>query len=159
MEQSSTDASRVVEEWITFEMSGEHYALEVNCVKEIKMVSELSPIPGSPASVVGILKLRGEAVTVVDGAMMLNLNGQSDSEKDCIIILEFKDCLMGLLVNEVKEIVKFAKQDIEVNSNRHSKSMGEQHSDIILGTYQFGDRLVIPIQLDSASMIGEQMED
>lgn len=136
-------------EWITFEIRDELYAVEVIHVKEINTISDIFDVPGSPPSVIGIIQLRGEVISIVDGAQLLGSAPFNESEERRIIILEFEGSYMGLMVNEVKEIIRFSEQDVDSGIQKASAA------EMILGTIQINDKLVIPLKLNPQSMVGE----
>ena len=139
-----------IEEWVTFEVRNEVYAIEVTHVKEINTISDIFDVPGSPSSVIGIIQLRGEVISIVDGAQLLGSKPFIENEERRIIILEFDDSYMGLMVNDVKEIVRFSQQDISSNTQSTSPS------EMILGTIQINDKLVIPLKLNPQLMVGDE---
>ena len=53
-------------QWVTFRLGGETYGINVMQVQEVLRYSEIAPVPGAPAYVLGIINLRGNVVTVID---------------------------------------------------------------------------------------------
>lgn len=53
-------------QWLTFTLGKESYGVDVLHVQEIIQYPEISPVPGSPVYVLGIINLRGEVITVCD---------------------------------------------------------------------------------------------
>ena len=45
-------------QWVTFSLGNEKYGIDVMRVKEVLRVSEISPVPGASAYVLGIINLR-----------------------------------------------------------------------------------------------------
>ncbi|MEK9765813.1 MAG: chemotaxis protein CheW, partial [Thalassolituus sp.] len=66
----SAIASKSVEDpvlqWVTFRLENETYGINVMQVQEVLRYTEIAPVPGAPAYVLGIINLRGNVVTVID---------------------------------------------------------------------------------------------
>jgi purine-binding chemotaxis protein CheW len=57
-------------------VAGEQYALAVEHVAEVVELGAVTPVPSAPSSLLGLLNLRGEIVSVVDLASVLGLHGE-----------------------------------------------------------------------------------
>jgi chemotaxis signal transduction protein len=57
-------------------VAGEQYALAVEHVAEVVELDEVTIVPGAPPSLLGLLNLRGEIISVVDLASVLGLHGE-----------------------------------------------------------------------------------
>ena len=53
-------------QWVTFKLDDEIYGINVMQVQEVVRLPEIAPVPGAPSSVMGIINLRGNVVTVID---------------------------------------------------------------------------------------------
>ena len=74
-------------------------------IQEVVQVGSITPVHHAPPCVAGIRNLRGRIVTVIDLRMVLRL-GPSRLSPDCrILIIEFKDELVGLLVEAVDDTI------------------------------------------------------
>lgn len=80
-------------------LAGEMYALPVTEVIEVADVGEVTPLPGSPAAVLGVRNLRGQVVPVVDLAVVLGLPAAPAPER--IVIAENAGRRAGLAVDDV----------------------------------------------------------
>jgi purine-binding chemotaxis protein CheW len=52
-------------------VGADRYALELTSVREVVHAPDVTPLPGAPATVLGVLNLRGEVVPVLDTAALL----------------------------------------------------------------------------------------
>ena len=77
---------------------GERYALPVGDVREVEARGELTPVPGAPASVVGIRNLRGSILPVVELAGALGLG---DGRGATLVVTDAGGLTAGLAVDEV----------------------------------------------------------
>ena len=53
-------------EVIEFLLAYERYAMELDHVREVFPLKEITPLPGTPPFVLGIINVRGQIVSVVD---------------------------------------------------------------------------------------------
>ncbi|QOC21180.1 purine-binding chemotaxis protein CheW [Wenzhouxiangella sp. AB-CW3] len=101
------------DEWLQFGLDGQQYGLNVLQVQEILCGARITPVPGAPAFVLGLINLRGSIVTVVDARQRLGLVPRPARETDWIIILDVQDQSVGLLVDEVSEVMVLDPDRIE----------------------------------------------
>ena len=83
-------------------VGGESYAVAVEHVIEIAELGELSPVPGGPASVLGVRNLRGEVLPVFDLATVLGIAGAG--LRQCLLVTEHDGLRAGFAVDEVTEV-------------------------------------------------------
>ncbi|HLP58214.1 MAG TPA: chemotaxis protein CheW, partial [Candidatus Deferrimicrobium sp.] len=75
-------------EVVEFRLANENYALECRYIREVFFLKSLTPIPGAPDFVLGILNLRGQIVSVIDLAKFFELPAQGLNEPMWVIVLE-----------------------------------------------------------------------
>lgn len=83
-------------------IAGEQYALPVDGVLEVAELGHVTPVPGAPASVLGVRNLRGQLITVVDLATLLGLEG--DGPRERIVITQEGDRRAGLVVEAILDV-------------------------------------------------------
>lgn len=83
-------------------IAGEQYALPVDGVLEVAELGDVTPVPGAPASVLGVRNLRGQLITVVDLATLFGLDG--DSPRERIVVTEEGDRRAGLAVEAILDV-------------------------------------------------------
>ena len=52
--------------WVTFELAGQLYGLEILKVQEVLADTEIESVPGAAAQILGVANLRGAIVTILD---------------------------------------------------------------------------------------------
>ncbi|NOQ78143.1 MAG: chemotaxis protein CheW [Gammaproteobacteria bacterium] len=128
-------------QWLLFTLGNESYGVDVLHVQEILQYPEISPVPGSPEYVLGIINLRGEVITVCDIRMMLGLADQAITKETRIVMMELADQKMGILVDNVNKIIKIKASDIDTTT----LSEGNR---IIQGTWQQKGQLYILLSIN-----------
>lgn len=90
----------------------EAFGINVFKVKEVISVPEITAAPGMPASVRGMVSLRGELVPVVDLAEFCGIG--STVPKSVLILTEFNGKTQGFLVASVDTILRISWSDMRV---------------------------------------------
>ncbi|WP_163836123.1 chemotaxis protein [Spartinivicinus ruber] len=89
------------------------FGINVLKIKEIIPLQRLVKLPFSHPAVVGIAKLRGTPLTVIDLAHALGIaDYQTTDQNGSIIITEFNRSMQGFLVNHVNRIINCKWNDI-----------------------------------------------
>ncbi|MGM0751375.1 MAG: chemotaxis protein CheW [Bacillota bacterium] len=84
----------------------EEYALPIENVVSIERVEEVRPIPHLPSFVLGLVKVRGELIPVLDLANIL-YNTNAGAEKGMFLLVVHTETMqIGLVVKEAKEILE-----------------------------------------------------
>ncbi len=96
-----------------FSLGNESYSIDALHVQEILQYPDVSPVPGAPDYVLGIINLRGEVVTVCDMRMMLGQVSKVITNNTRIIMMELDDQKMGILVDSVTKILKVKTSEID----------------------------------------------
>jgi purine-binding chemotaxis protein CheW len=110
-------ASSDTQQFLTFVLGGEMYALGILNVKEIIEYGQLTEIPMMPASIRGVINLRGAVVPVVDLAARFGGHASKVQRRTCIVIVEVaqddQKLDIGILVDAVSEVLEIARSEIE----------------------------------------------
>src|SRR3989339_1815788 len=74
--------------YLTFQLRGEIYGLEILKVQEIIGMMKVTRVPRTPAFIRGVINLRGKVIPVVDLRLKFSMESQADTEKTCIIVVQ-----------------------------------------------------------------------
>ncbi len=113
MTQAAKKSSEAVGRWVTFRLENETYGIDVMQVREVLRAPEISPVPGAPSYVLGIINLRGNVVAIIDTRSRFSLPPQEPDDASRILILEAGDHVVGFMVDSVREVVELHASDIE----------------------------------------------
>lgn len=130
-------------QWVTFRLGNETYGLNVMQVREVLRYSEISPVPGAPNYVIGIINLRGNVVTVIDTRERFGLQTAEVTDDTRIVILESDNQVVGILVDSVAEVVYLKASEIETAPNVGN----DESSRYIQGVCHKNDELLILIEI------------
>jgi purine-binding chemotaxis protein CheW len=114
---ASHDAPENQQQYLTFFLADEQYAVGVLNVKEIIEYGVVTRVPTTPPYIRGVINLRGSVVPVVDLSVKFGLQECPVSRRTCIIIMETtlrgERATMGVVADSVSQVIQFAEQDIE----------------------------------------------
>lgn len=100
------------QEYIVFSLSGEEFGLEIKAVREIVESQKIVKLPQSSGLLRGIICLREEVIPVVDLRKHFYDQTTENPETKQIIIFDLVDCLVGILVDNVIEVLALPSQMI-----------------------------------------------
>ncbi len=112
----STETSQLSGKYLTVFLDQESYGIAVLKVREIIRLQKVTPVPQVPHYVKGVINLRGRVIPVIDLRLKFGLNAEV-SERTCIVVVQVQMASgsnqMGLIVDNVEEVVTLADSDIE----------------------------------------------
>jgi len=113
---NTTDESEV-EQFLTFELAGEFYGVEILAVQEIRGWEPVREIPNTPDFIKGALNLRGSIVPIIDLRERFGMESVEYSAITVVIVLSVKVAddthIMGIVSDTVSDVVDINKGDIK----------------------------------------------
>lgn len=143
----------IEQEYLTFMLQGEEYGVDILCVQEIRVWSMVTELPNKPSYIKGVINLRGVIIPIIDLRLRFGQPALDYDEQTVTIILrqqtQQKTTVVGIVVDAVSEVYKFAKQAI-----RKAPAFGNNIDSCFLkGLATVEDKLVI--LLDSETFLNE----
>ncbi len=154
MNQKAVNPQDEVLQWVTFKLEGEAYGINVMQVQEVLRVSEITPVPGAPSYVLGIINLRGNVVTVLDTRMRFGLPVYETDDASRVVIVESNGNVLGILVDSVAEVVYLRSSEIETAPNVGN----DESSKYIQGVYSNEGSLLILVDVNKLLSSNEWQE-
>jgi purine-binding chemotaxis protein CheW len=129
---------------LTFSVGGGEYGVDIMKVREIKVWSEPTRLPGSPPAMRGVINLRGTVVPIFDMRLRFDMGLTEVSEKHVVIIMTIGHRIIGLLVDAVSDILTVNHADI-----RSAPDMQSQIDDAwVKGLISLDKRMVILLETE-----------
>ena len=88
-------------EVVEFVLAHERYAVETRYVREVYPLENLTPLPCTPAFVLGIVNLRGEILSVIDLKKFFELPEKGLTDLNKVIVLQSGNMRFGILADAV----------------------------------------------------------
>lgn len=110
-EITSTEPSQ---QFLVFKIDNEEYALDVLSIEGIVGVTNITPVPGSPNYMIGLINLRGNILHIVDIRIRFGLErdkGHSIND-DVIIIISTSNRRFGILADMVSDVITVFENQI-----------------------------------------------
>ena len=98
--------------YLTFQIEHEFFGIEIRFVTEIIGVQPITFVPEVPSYVKGIINLRGKILPVIDMRLRFKKEPIDYTDRTCIIVIDFRDITIGLIVDAVSEVINIAEEDI-----------------------------------------------
>ncbi len=100
-------------ECVEFLLAHERYAVETRHVREVHPLENLTPLPCTPAFVLGIVNLRGEILSVVDIRKFFDLPERGLTDLNKVIVLRSEVMLFGILADAVLGVRRIPVVEIQ----------------------------------------------
>ncbi len=144
-------------QYLTFRIAGETYAIGVLQVKEILRFETITAVPSTPASIRGVINLRGSVVPVVDLAVKFGFPESPITKLSCIVIVEVnlggEQAVMGVMTDSVSQVVEYLPEDIQP-----PPPFGTNVStDYLVGMGTSDDKFVLILDIDQVLTAEELM--
>ena len=131
------DEDTLKDKYLTFYLAGEDYGLDIAYVTEIIGIQKITDVPDMPAFIKGVINLRGKVIPVMDVRLRFNMESREYDERTCIIVVDIKQTTVGLVVDEVSEVVDIPEEQVEPppksrhgSTSRYLKGMGKAGEDV-----------------------------
>jgi len=98
---------------ITFSICGENYGIELRCINEVRILPRITPIPCTPPFVKGAVNIRGKIFSVIDVRTFLNISSDAQNEFNKVLIVEAANLELGVLVDDVINVVDIPLAEIK----------------------------------------------
>ena len=127
---------------VAFRLNDEEYGVEILETQEIIEMQRITKIPNAPNFVEGIISLRGEIIPIIDLRKRFNLD-ISNEEEQRIIIVETEGNKVGMIVDEVKEVLSISKDTVKPPP----KIAGGINKKYLEGVTKIDDKLLVLLNL------------
>jgi len=117
-----------------------HYGVNVAKVREIIRLPKLTKALNTSDSVEGMIKLREKVIPVLNLSKILN-KYTGELAADRVIVLEFNNVMVGVLVHSVSRIYRISWKNVEAPSS-------SVYSDQVTGLVKMDDRIILVLDFE-----------
>ena len=110
--EEKTSAQEQVEV-VEFLLAHERYALESSYVREVYPLKELTPLPCTPAFVLGIINVRGQILSIIDLKKFFDLPEKGLTDLNKVIVVQREGMAFGILADVILGVRRIAPQDLQ----------------------------------------------
>ena len=139
---------RLAGKYMTFKLAEEEYGLQILRVREIIGLMEITRVPRTKEFIRGLINLRGKVIPVVDLKLHFGMDKLEATEQTVIIVVQFvkndKETTMGILVDEVMEVLNVESDQIEPPPDF---GVGSIDTEFILGVGKADTRVIFLLDI------------
>lgn len=152
MENSFLGEELDEEQMVVFRLADEQFAVNITRVQEINRLSQITKVPRAPHYVEGVVNLRGDVIPVIDLRKRFELAPREYNQFNRIIVSDFGQKKVGIIVDEVLEVLRVPKKDIELAPEIVQESSIQS---FLEGLANLGERMIIMLNLENILQAGE----
>ena len=160
-EQKAVAVVEAPQQYLTFLLGGEMFALAILNVKEIIEYGNLTEIPMMPTFIRGVINLRGSVVPVIDLSARFGGAATEIGRRTCIVIVEMKGADsgdasqdIGIIVDAVSEVLEIPRGEIEPPPSFGAKI----RADFIAGMGKVSGKFVIILNVQRVLSVEEMAQ-
>jgi len=113
--QGDEDFSQSRLEVVEFLLASEHYGIELTYIREIHALTEFTPLPGTPAFVLGLTNVRGRILSVIDIKKLFDLPGKGLTDLNKVIVVRTHQMELGILADAVLGVRTIALNEFQTS--------------------------------------------
>lgn len=132
------------EEFLTFTLGEEEYAIDILKVQEIRGYDSVTCIANTPDYIKGVINMRGVIVPVVDMRLKFHLGNATYDEFTVMIILNLGQRIVGMVVDSVSDVIALQPEEI-----RKAPDFGSTFdTEYLVGLANVGERMAIVVDIE-----------
>ncbi len=133
------NVSREIKQYIVVKLGNEQYGIDIQYVENIVRMQRITRVPKAQDYFKGVINLRGEIVPVMSLRLKFELEPDEFTGKTRILILKLEQqSLVGVIVDEVKEVVNLDDDSVE----KSSYDANDEKSQYLAGIGKHNDNLI-----------------
>lgn len=106
-------------QYIVVMVGNEQYGIDISYIDNIVRMQKITRVPKAQSYFKGVINLRGEVVPVMSIRNKMRLDDDVFTNASRIIILKLEENgSLGIIVDEVKEVVNLSEDEIDKVSNK-----------------------------------------
>lgn len=149
-EELEDDAQRG--KFMTFRTGKEYFGINISYVNEIIMMQPITAIPEAEDYIKGLINLRGKIIPVIDVRTRFKMESQEYTDRTCIIVINVKTTVIGLIVEQIAEVDTISEDDIVPPPSLGHKE--HEHSKYVYGLARTGDS--VKLLIDPEKLIKDE---
>ena len=127
-----------ITQYIIIKLGEEMFGIDIKHIDNIVRMQNITRVPKAPAYIKGVINLRGEVLPVFSLRIKMGMPEVEETKKTRIIILKIDGSFVGLIVDEVREVVTLQNQSIE----KVYRDLSDPTQNFLLGVGKEGDNLL-----------------
>lgn len=110
---ANNEDNNIAVQYIVVKIGNEQYGINIQYIDNIVRNQRITRVPKSQIYYKGVINLRGEIIPVMSIRLKLGLEADEFTDKTRIIIVKVDGATIGVIVDQVKEVVTLENSDTE----------------------------------------------
>ncbi len=110
--KAEATAQRSLIEIVEFVLGPERYGIESSHIREIHPLNEFTPLPCTPAFVLGLVNVRGQILSIIDIKKLFDLPEKGLTDLNKIIIVHAHSVELGILADAILGTRSIAPEEL-----------------------------------------------
>lgn len=145
------------DQYLVFTIRSQQFGFQALRVQEITPVLGITSVPNAPSYIEGMLNLRGRLATVINFRKKLSFESKDHDEDTRIIVAEYDGFPVGILVDNVEEVLRIPKEKVQTLPASTTVSTSDEE-EYVSGVGMLDNRLIILLDLDKVMTKTELVE-
>lgn len=111
--ENTAEESDTLEQYIVVKIGNEQYGINIQYIDNIVRSQKITRVPKTQKYYKGVINLRGEIIPVMSIRLKLGLEDDVFTDKTRIIIVKVENATIGVIVDQVKEVVTLDEENTE----------------------------------------------
>jgi purine-binding chemotaxis protein CheW len=141
---SMSQAGQSGNEFLTFWLGNEEYAIEILKVQEIRGYDAVTRIVNAPAFIKGVVNLRGIIVPIIDMRIKFKLGRVDYNDFTVAIILNVSGRVVGMVVDSVSDVITLDQEQIRPAPDFSTRA----DSNYLIGLGAIDERMLILMDIE-----------
>ncbi|TCK97915.1 purine-binding chemotaxis protein CheW [Natranaerovirga hydrolytica] len=137
------NVNTISKQYIITKFNNEQFGINIKYVQNIVRMQRITRVPKAPSYIQGVINLRGDIIPVMSLRDKFGLEKDEYTDKTRIIIVELEDSNVGLIVDEVKEVIQLNTDLIE----KVNQDSTNDKSHYLSGIGKYGEELISLLNL------------
>ncbi|MBQ9610914.1 MAG: purine-binding chemotaxis protein CheW [Lachnospiraceae bacterium] len=111
-----------LKQYIILKFDSEQYGIDISYIDNIVRLTPITRVPHTQPYFLGIINLRGEVIPVMSMREKFELPFKENTNASRILIIKYEGAKIGILVDEVKEVVTLSDEEIEKVTSENAEA-------------------------------------
>jgi len=130
-------------QYIVVQIGNEKYGVDIGYIDNIVRMQKITRVPKAQHYFKGVINLRGEIVPVMSIRKKMGLDDDVITDASRIIILKEEKGALGIVVDQVREVITLNMDEVDRNSS------GSAKDSFINGIGKNGDELISLFEINA----------
>lgn len=132
-------------QYVVFSINRKFFGIELFKIREVISYRKITPLPQAGGFIQGIINLRGTVIPVFDLREKFNMPTAAEyTQFHVIIVVEISGRIMGVIVDDVSDVVEISPEEFQTTGNLPSDVQREY----LKGVGKKDDKMISLLDMD-----------